>query len=428
MNSMNKLQTLKGFRDFLPEEKKTRDVITQKLVEGFTLFGFEPLETPTLEYASLLLGKYGTEADKLVWQFEDKGKRQVALRYDQTVPTARVLAQYQNQLPKFFRRYQIQSNYRAEKPQRGRYREFTQADADIFGTLSPIADAEIIALYYWLNQSLGLDSIQIKINDRNSLVNTLKPFTNDLVSVNSLIQSIDKLDKKSTDEIVDELVKKGLPQTTASEALEKLNKLEPSGLLVEITNLAINLGVPPNTLRFTPTLARGLDYYTGLIFEGFVPEYEAGSLGGGGRYDRLIDNLSGVDIPAVGFGLGLDRTYEALKALGKLPALKPASTALIAIISPAVTEYSLNVASTLRQENISLEVYPATETKLTKQISYASKSAIPFVIIIGPNEAAANSVTLKYLPSGEQNTLLLAEAANYIKSEIPALQTDNLES
>src|SRR5579859_5434391 len=163
------IQTLKGFRDFLPLEKRKRDFVRGKIVEIFERFGFEPLETPTLEYASLLLGKYGEEADKLVYTFEDRGERKVGLRYDQTVPTARVLAQYANDLPRFFRRYQIQNVFRADKPQKGRYREFTQCDVDIFGTTSPLADAEILACTYFAFQNVGYPEIELRVNDRQLL-------------------------------------------------------------------------------------------------------------------------------------------------------------------------------------------------------------------------------------------------------------------
>lgn len=163
------IQTLKGFRDFLPKEKKIRDYVQNQIIKVFEKFGFEPIETPTLEYASLLLGKYGDEADKLVYSFQDRGDRNVALRYDQTVPISRVLSQYQNELPKYFRRYQIQNVFRADKPQKGRYREFVQCDCDIFGTQSPIADAELIATYYTVYKTLGFNTIKININDRQTL-------------------------------------------------------------------------------------------------------------------------------------------------------------------------------------------------------------------------------------------------------------------
>src|SRR3990167_3614299 len=170
MSNQIKPQTVKGFRDFLPTEKRQRDFVVQKVKEVFELFGFEPLETPTLEYASLLLGKYGKEADKLLYTFKDRGEREIGLRYDQTVPTARVLAQYQGKLPQYFRRYQIQNVFRADKPQKGRYREFTQCDADVYGSSSYLADAEILAVYYSIYVNLGVPKVIIKYNDRVTLI------------------------------------------------------------------------------------------------------------------------------------------------------------------------------------------------------------------------------------------------------------------
>ena len=185
------IQTLKGFRDFLPSEAKKRQYVAAKIQAVFERFAFVPLMTPTLEYASLLLGKYGDEADKLVYTFEDRGGRQVGLRYDQTVPTARILSQYQNELPKYFRRYQIQNVFRADKPQKGRYREFTQCDCDIFGSTSSLADAELLATIDAVFKELGFASVQIEINDRRLLVDALSPFTTPEIYVYSIIQSID---------------------------------------------------------------------------------------------------------------------------------------------------------------------------------------------------------------------------------------------
>src|SRR3989344_4963616 len=173
---MDQLQTVKGFRDFLPSEKRRRDFIEKKVVEVFERFGFEPLETPTIEYASLLLGKYGKEADKLIYSFKDRGGRDLSLKYDQTVPTSRILIQYQNTLSRYFRRYQIQNVFRAEKPQKGRYREFTQCDIDIFGSTSPIADAEIIACTYFVFKNVGYPTVLLPLNDRQILFSTLTPF------------------------------------------------------------------------------------------------------------------------------------------------------------------------------------------------------------------------------------------------------------
>lgn len=406
--SNTNIQTLKGFRDFLPEEKRGRDYVKNKIVEVFERFGFEPLETPTLEYASLLLGKYGDEADKLVYSFADRGERQIALRYDQTVPTARILAQYQGQLPKYFRRYQIQNVFRADKPQKGRYREFTQCDIDIFGSKSPLADSEILACSYYAYKELGFKEIRLNLNDRQVLMSNLEEFVTPDLDIFSLIQTIDKLDKKSRAEVVQELVEKGLEQTRAELALTKLENSQPSPELQQIIESAIALGVDPQALIFNPFLARGLDYYTGMIFEIILPEYGSGSCGGGGRYDNLINNLGGVDIPAVGVAFGFDRTVEAAATLGLLPDKKSTSQFLITVFSPELTNNSLQVAKQLRSKNFNVELYPATD-KLGKQFKYANQKQIPFVIIVGEEEIKQNLVVLKDMGTGQQQNLTLEE-------------------
>lgn len=398
-------QTLKGFRDFLPQEKRVRDSVAQTFVKTFELYGFAPLETPTLEYASLLLGKYGDEADKLVYTFTDKGEREVGLRYDQTVPTARVLAQYQNELPKFFRRYQIQNVFRADKPQKGRFREFTQCDIDIFNAPAPLADAEIVACTYQAFKNIGFNQVQIKINDRQSLIDTLTPFTSDQVDVFSVIQSIDKLDKLSQEEVVAELVRKGLAESQTQAALETLERQQPTQELQTIISACQQLGVPEADLRFSPTLARGLDYYTGMIFEVWVPEYSGGSCGGGGRYDNLIEQLGGPNTPAVGIGIGFDRVVEAAKELNLVDSTTAqGAKVLVTQFGEAFQAASLAVADQLRAAGIATQVYPQVD-KIGKQLKFASMQDIPFVVIIGDEERANNTVTLKNMATGEQKTV-----------------------
>ncbi len=414
-------QTLKGFRDFLPAEKRKRDYIEAKMKAVFERFGFAPLETPTLEYASLLLGKYGNEADKLVYTFDDRGDRRIGLRYDQTVPTARVLSQYQNELPKFFRRYQIQNVFRADKPQKGRYREFKQCDCDILGAKSAIADAEILAVYYAVFKEIGLDSIVIKLNDRQTLIDTLSPFTTPEVDVYSLIQSIDKLDKLTPAEVATELMGKGLTQEQADTAIITIDRAEPSFNLQEIVNTSIALGVPRTALSFNPKIARGLDYYTGLIFEGFIPEYTVGSVGGGGRYDNLIKDLSGLDAAAVGFGIGFDRTVEAADQLGLIPVAVTATKVLVTIfdnddqlLAAKLRTQSFAAAAALRSAGVATEVYPASD-KLGKQFKFADQKQIPFVIIIGETEAEAKQVMLKDMSNGEQKLVGLDDVIAQLK-------------
>ena len=407
--SKQNVQTLKGFRDFLPAAKRQRDYVTKKVVETFEQFGFEPLETPTLEYASLLLGKYGDEADKLVYNFKDRGDRAVALRYDQTVPTARVLAQYQNDLPRYFRRYQIQNVFRADKPQAGRYREFTQCDIDIFNSTSPIADAEILACTYFTFKNVGFKDIQLKINDRQVLFSALKPFVTDQVDVFSIIQSVDKLDKMSGEEVTAELTKKGLTPENAQAALEKIQSAQISADLAEIVTTAEQLGVPAESLVFTSTLARGLDYYTGIIFEVFVPEYSSGSCGGGGRYDKLINELGGVDIPAVGIAFGFDRMVEAAEQLGLIPQDGAGTQVLVTIFGEEYQAESAQTAAQLRQAGIRTELYPAVDD-LSKQLKKADQANIPYAIVIGEEEVAQDKVSLKNLKTRDQEMISLDEA------------------
>jgi len=373
------LQTLKGFRDFLPAEKRQRDIVTNKIKRAFERYGFEPLETPTLEYAELLLGKYGDEADKLVYSFTDRGERQVALRYDQTVPTARVLAQYQNELGRGFRRYQIQNVFRADKPQKGRYREFTQCDADIFGINSPLADAEILAVYAAIYQDLGLTDLVIELNDRETLIKTLSPFASAVVSVASIIQSVDKLDKMSEKDVTNELVSKGLSDEVTSNALQAIKSAQPSDNLKQIIKAAKALGVSDKNISFNPALARGLDYYTGMIFEGKI-EGVSGSVGGGGRYDRLIESLGGPSIPAVGFGLGFDRTVEVMQIKGLLNTSQPTQV-IVVNLGDNVAQSALDIVTKLRSNNISSELYPEPCPKKEKPLKYASNKSIPYAIL-----------------------------------------------
>jgi len=411
MSTKIKPQTLKGFRDFLPAEKRKRDYVTQKIKKTFELFGFEPLETPTLEYSEVILGKYGKEADKMVYSFKDKGGRNLSLRYDQTVPTARVLAQYQNSLPKCFRRYQIQNVFRADKPQKGRYREFTQCDIDIFGSTSPIADAEIIACTYFAFKNIGYPKIILRINDRQTLFSSLKSFSTKTADVLSIIQTIDKLDKKDKLSVLQELIKKGLSSKNANAALAAVAGAALTPNLKQIIEQSKLLGVPNQAIEFTPNLARGLDYYTGMIFEVILPEYPLGSFGGGGRYDNLINKLSGYNIPAVGIAFGFDRMVEAADELNLIPKENTGAKVLVTIFEDP--QPALAAAAVLRQKNINAEVFPAQD-KIDKQLKYANRKGVNFVLMIGPDEAAKNMVTLKNMQTGKQETITLAQATDVL--------------
>lgn len=417
MTSHIPLQTLKGFRDFLPEQKRKREFVISKIKAVFERFGFDPIETPTLEYAAVLQGKYGTEADQLMYTFEDRGKRMVGLRYDQTVPTARFLSQHQNNLPKYFRRYQIQNVFRAENTQAGRYREFLQCDCDLFGSRDTTADAEILAVFYSVYKALNVPSFSLRVNDRSTLFNTLKPYETDSVDVFSIIQSIDKLDKIQKEGVVQELVSKGLGESQASELIDVLKGTSMSPTLEQIISRAVALGVPREVIEFQPYLARGLDYYTGLIFEGVIPEYGAGSVGGGGRYDNLIQSLGGPEVAAVGFAVGFDRTIEALDSLGLLPDATTSAQALVTIFNEELTPVSLEAAAQLRNAGVNTEVYPASD-KIGKQLKYADDKKIPFVIIIGPDEARDGIVSMKNMKSGEEMKGTVEEIVKNIRRNV----------
>lgn len=412
---MLKLQNLKGFRDFLPVEKRKRDFVYNKIIQTFQLFGFEPLETPTLEYAELLLGKYGEEADKLVYQFTDRGDRKIALRYDQTVPSARILTQYQKELPKFFRRYQIQNVFRAEKPQKGRYREFTQCDIDIFDSESPISDAEILACTYFAFKNVGFPNVIIKINDRQILFDNLKSYTKKDLSIFSIIQSLDKLDKISEKEVIEELQKKGMLKEEAIEALEKIQKAKITQSLKEIIDNAISLGIPEKDIEYLPSLARGLDYYTGMIFEIIIPEYKVGSFAGGGRYDNLIGKISGQEMKAVGVAFGFDRIVEGADSLGLISEGKEQTRALVTVFDNTTIKESLILTKELRNVNIKTEIYPSLD-KLDKQLKLADRKEIPIVLILGPEEIKENQVTIKWMNQKKQETVKKDEAIERIKA------------
>jgi len=397
-------QTLKGFRDFLPETMAVRNYVKNLFVEVFDNFGFEPLETPTLEYASTLMGKYGKEADKLVYNFQDQGERQIGLRYDLTVPTAKVLAIYGNQIPMPFKRYQIQSVWRADKPQKGRYREILQCDIDTFGTSSPIADAEIVAVISTVLQKLNFKKYSIRINSRNVLKNILEK-SDIKKDQKSALQSLDKFQKIGEEGVRKELVSKDYTQAQIDSLFKYIKIAQPDENLQAVFNAIDMLSVPKNVYVFDPTMVRGLDYYTGTIFETYVEEPKIGSITGGGRYDNLIEVLGGPSTPAVGTTLGLDRIVDCIIELNLLPELpKTKVKVMVANFGQDTTDQSLELTSLLRQNDISTIFYPDAD-KIGKQFKYASSKNIPFVALIGSDEAAKDEVTLKNMTTGDQITI-----------------------
>jgi histidyl-tRNA synthetase len=357
-------RTLKGFRDFLPQNVRKRQYVIEKLKRVFESYGFEPLETPTLEYEDVLLGKYGEEGDKLMYRFKDNGERDVAMRYDQTVPLARVIANYKNELPFPFKRFQIQNVFRAENTQKGRFREFLQVDIDIVGEKSIGADAEILQVVNECLLSLGFQNYKILINDRKNF-DGIDP---------KAIQTIDKLKKIGEKGVKEELKQRGFDENL----LEEIKSKGPTELIKIILN---NSDLTGNNVVYDPTLARGLDYYSGLIIEVEIEGFEAGSVGGGGRYDNLIGMFEKESIPAVGFAFGFDRLIEAMEEKNLFPNNLSTVKVLVTIPSKELEELSLKTGALLRSSNINTDVYLNNEAPLEKQFKYAEKKGIPYILI-----------------------------------------------
>lgn len=411
---MIKPQTLKGFRDFLPKDMAIRNYVKNTLTEIFETYGFQPLETPALEYASVLKGKSSQETDdKLGYFFKDNGDREIGLRYDLTIPVSKVLAIYSNEIQLPFKRYQIQPVWRAENTQKGRYREFVQCDIDIFGTTSPIADAEIISIIYIGTQKLNFKNTIIKINSRSILLDILSK--SGIETNQSLVlQSIDKLDKIGENGVKNELTSKGLSNTQIADIFKYIKTAQPDENLKQIFADLKDLNVPDTAYIFDPTLVRGCDYYTGSIFEVCITDPKVGSIGGGGRYDKLISTLGGPDIPAVGFAFGFERVVDVIQELNLLPEIDQSKTKiLVANFGPETETNILNLVSKLRDQNISSIIYPDAD-KLGKQIKYATSLNIPYLAIIGTDEAKNNQITIKNLNTTEQKLVSFDELINML--------------
>ncbi len=394
-----KMQTLKGFRDFLPKDALKRDWLKREIAKVCQLWGYDPMETPTLEPLELFQGQIG-EDEKLFFKFQDPGGRDVALRYDQTVPTCRVVGTYFNELPMPFRRYQIQPAFRAENTQKGRYREFLQIDADIFGVDSPVADAEVIALSLDIYRKLGFPKAQARINDRKLLADF--PY--------EAIAAIDKLDKIGEEGVIAEMVKRGISEDQAKDYFSKAINMQPNETIQIILDYLEKAGFDKDWYVFDPTIARSFSYSTGPIWEIKIPGISSGgSVLGGERFDKLIEKVSGEKIPGTGFGLGFDRTLEAAEELGLLPDFQTLTSYLVTVFDPSLMDKSLEVSIKLREAGVTTELYPNPEAKLDKQLKYADNKGIPYVVIIGPDEAKNNTLTLKDFKNKTQQTLTLPD-------------------
>ena len=426
-----------GMRDFLAGEVARRRFVVGVVQEVYESFGFVPLETPTIENLSTLLGKYGPEGDQLLYRVLHRRERLAraleldapteldlsdeGLRYDLTVPLARVVANYRD-LPAFYKRYQIQPVWRADRPAKGRFREFYQCDVDVTGTVSLVADAEVCGAVAGVLKRLGFSDFTIQLNHRELLRALVLEAGVPAELEGTALIAIDKLDKIGVDGVKKELSERGIG---ADKAVALMNGLEAarsddflraraerddsSGAraaraLLEL--LAITgEGPAASALKFDPTLARGLSYYTGPIFEVAVKDL-AGSLGGGGRYDNLIGMFLGKPVPAVGFSLGLERVLLVMEERGMFPELATGPEVLVCRFPDVPAAAAVRVATQLRADGLRVELHPETPA-LGKQLHYASNIGARFAAILGSNEVQSGTVALKNLATGEQNSVKL---------------------
>jgi histidyl-tRNA synthetase len=449
---VSKPRISKGTRDFSPEQLANRDYIFSTIKSNFKTFGFQPIETPSFELSETLLGKYGEEGDRLIFKILNSGDKvkkadfqaledgnlarfsnsltEKALRYDLTVPFARYVAQYQNDIVFPFKRYQIQPVWRADRPQKGRFQEFYQCDADVVGSKSLWQEIEFIQLYDGVFSDLNLEGVTIKINNRKVLAGIAELIGAQDKLIDFTV-ALDKLDKIGADKVKEEMLKKGISSEgiskleplfnfsgNFSEQLESLKSIlstSKEGLkgveeLEFIANSVSALGLKTATLQMDVTLARGLNYYTGAIFEVAAPEsVQMGSIGGGGRYDDLTGIFGLKDVSGVGISFGLDRIYLVLEELGLFPSDKTQSTkVLFTNFGTSESLYCLKAIKSLRSKSIPTELYPDA-AKLKKQMIYCNKRQIPYVVIVGEAEMKQNKYLLKDMSSGDQQLLSLEE-------------------
>ena len=428
----------KGTRDFTPEQTARRNYIFDTIKDVFRSFGYSQIETPAMESLSTLLGKYGEEGDKLLFRIQNSGEKaaeapEKGLRYDLTVPFARFVVQHQGELSFPFKRFQIQPVWRADRPQKGRYREFYQCDVDAIGSRSQLLELELVQMVEEVFRRLDV-RVVLKINNRKVLAGLAEAcgFPERIVDITV---AIDKLDKIGLDAVKEELLGKGLTAealavlepvlTLQGSFAEKLAAMRsvlagsPVGLqgLDELEELfgfiaAAGVSLP---VEMDLSLARGLNYYTGAIFEVKALDWEIGSISGGGRYDNLTGIFGLPDMSGVGISFGADRIYDVLEGLDKFPAgLSSSSTLLFANMDAASAAYVLPVAASLRAAGVAVEVYPDSG-KLKKQFDYADRKGIPFISICGSSEAEAGQVNIKNLASGEQKSFAAADVAGILE-------------
>jgi len=441
----------KGTRDFGPVEMARRNYIFNTIRSVFELYGFQPIETPAMENLSTLLGKYGEEGDKLLFKILNSGDflsevqpdelrkdnapalsgkiSEKGLRYDLTVPFARYVVQHREEITFPFKRYQIQPVWRADRPQKGRYREFFQCDADVVGSNSLLNELELIQIIDNVFGRLGI-KVTIKINNRK-LLTGISEIIGEADKITDITVAIDKIDKIGVDKVKEELIQRGISADAITKLQPILNlkgsnreKLIKIGSVLESSKIGMNgieeiktvldytenLGIS-SEIEFDLTLARGLNYYTGAIFEVKANDVEMGSISGGGRYDNLTGVFGMEGVSGVGISFGADRIYDVLLQLNKFPENTSVATKVLFVnFGPKEEQFCLPIVKQLRNAGISAELFP-DNAKMNKQMGYANAKKIPFVVIAGENEIAENKVSVKYMQSGEQ---VKAEVQNLI--------------
>lgn len=426
----------KGTRDFSSEVLSKRNYIIGKIKEKFELFGFAPLETPSFENLDTLMGKYGDEGNRLIYRVmnsanaktQEVEKSDKALRYDLTVPFARYVVMNQNNIVFPFKRYQIQPVWRADRPQKGRFREFYQCDADVVGSKSLWQEVELVRLYDQIFTELGLNGVRIKINNRK----ILSGFAQVMGQRDKIVDftvALDKIDKIGKDSVVKEMMEKGIEKSS----IDKIEKIfyiqgdfeqklqELKGILKEseeglkgieeveyVVEMVRKLGLRGSKMELDITLARGLDYYTGIIFEVAPPkEIEMGSIGGGGRYDNLTDIFDLKDMSGVGISFGLERIYLVMEEMGLFPKdIEGRLDVLFLNMGETEAVQSQKIMEKMREKGIKAEMYPE-EVKMKKQMSYADKKGVRYVAIVGEKEMEEQVVNIKNMDKSESKIVKL---------------------
>ena len=433
----DKGRLLSGFQDFLPSAMLTRNRVIETVKSVYSRFGFLPQETPTLEYASLLLGKYG-DNQKLVYEFKDRGGRELAMRYDLTVPLGRIIEMYGNSLIFPYRRFQIGMVWRADKPGKGRYREFMQMDADIVGDDSLLSDLEILQMNLEIMNALKVRAT-IRINSRNILEALLEAGKLEKSDGLKMLRVIDKFDKIGSSGVYSELSDLGFSEDVLAlvqsylaiegDNAKVLNSLKEllggspsfnagylrlSSIVDTLSGLA---DADPNRIKVDPSIARGLDYYTGLVFETvFLDDPAFGSICSGGRYDQMAKRSNGEALPTIGMSIGLDRLFAAMSVAGLVSPVETTTKVFIVNFSDQYLLRYISLAKTLRDAGVSVEI-SSKATKIGKQLGLANSKGIPFVVLLGENEIDSGKVIIRDMKTGLQNEISAEGLIPFLKAK-----------